>query len=266
MTENDETPEHFSVYGWMRVRAAFTANEAAAMRAAIWRALALAGITDRGPSTWTVERPGHLQGTRSDPSFRAVGSARLIKAIDEALEGQAFEMPKNWGSPFLAFPSTEAWNVPSSGWHIDANYLSALSPPEGVRIHALFGDVVPRAGSTLMVSGSHRLVHKYFVDNPPPAGARGTEYRRRLQKHPYIRDLHTEGGAGARAARFMERPEEHDGIRLQVVEIIGMAGDVLLLHPLLLHVASANNGDQPRFLLSGGIDLPTMWSHLSRQP
>jgi len=30
-----------------------------------------------------------------------------------------------------------------------------------------------------------------------------------LQKHPYIRDLHTEGGAGARAARFMERTEEH---------------------------------------------------------
>jgi hypothetical protein len=72
-----------------------------------------------------------------------------------------------------------------------------------MRAHALFGDVAPRAGGSLIVSDSHRLVHKYFTDT---------------------------------------------------------AGDVILLHPLLLHVATSNNGDEPRFLLSGAIDLPSMWS------
>jgi ectoine hydroxylase-related dioxygenase (phytanoyl-CoA dioxygenase family) len=152
--------------------------------------------------------------------------------------------------------------VPSRGWHIDANYRSALSPADGIRIHALFGDVARRAGGTLIVSGSHRLVHEHFIGNPPPAHARGADYRRLLQRHPYIRDLHTEGDADARAARFMDRAEEHDGIPLQVVENAGSAGDVLLLHPLLLHVAAANNGDAPRFLLSSGVDLPSMWPHL----
>jgi hypothetical protein len=38
-----------------------------------------------------------------------------------------------------------------------------------------------------------------------------------------------------------------------------MAGDVLLLHPVLLHVATSNDGREPRFLLSGGIGLPSMW-------
>jgi len=30
--------------------------------------------------------------------------------------------------------------------------------------------------------------------------------------------------------------------------------------PLVLHVATSNNGNAPRFLLSGGVDLPSMWN------
>ena len=54
-----------------------------------------------------------------------------------------------------AFAASERRPRLSDGWHIDANYTSALSPPAGIRMHALFGDVMPRAGGTLIVSGSH---------------------------------------------------------------------------------------------------------------
>ena len=138
--------------------------------------------------------------------------------------------------------------------------VSALSPPAGVRTHALFGDVAPRSGGSLIVAGSHRLVHTYFKAHPPPPGARGAEYRRLLQGHPYLRDLHTDGDAGERRVRFMDNVEEHDGIPLQVVENTGTAGDVIVLHPLVLHVAASNNGQAPRCLLSGGVDLPSMWT------
>ena len=43
------------------------------------------------------------------------------------------------------------------------------------------------------------------------------------------------------------------------VENIGDAGDVILVHPLLLHVKSLNAGNAPRFLLSGAVDLDSMW-------
>jgi hypothetical protein len=260
MPENSDTFEHFCAHGWMRVRAAFSADEAAAMRAAAWDALADAGISRSDPSTWTKERPEHLQHAKYHPAFRAVGSARLLESIDTVLEGQVYESPKNWGALFLAFPSHHAWTVPCHGWHADASYVSALSPPAGIRTHALFGDVAPRGGGSLIVSGSHRLVHQYFGDYPPPPGARGADYRRLLQGHPYLRDLHTHGGGDARVARFMDRVEEHGGIPLQVVENTGTAGDVLLLHPLVLHVATSNTGNAPRFLLSGGVDLPSMWT------
>jgi hypothetical protein len=263
LADNEETFEHFCAHGWMRVRA-FSSDEAAAMRAAAWRALAEIGIRESDRSTWTRERPEHLQRLKENPAFQAVGSARLLKAIDAALEGQAYEKPKNWGALFLAFPSRHAWCVPSRGWHIDANYLSALSPPAGVRTHALFGDVAARAGGTLIVSGSHRLVHRYFKDNPAPPAARGAGYRKLLQGHPYIRALHTEGDMDERATRFIGRAEEHGGISLRVVENTGAAGDVILLHPLVLHVATPNTGKAPRFLLSGGVDLPSMWTGVSK--
>jgi hypothetical protein len=257
--DNDDAVGHFRVHGWMRVRAAFSGDDAAAMRAAAWRALAKAGIRQHDPSTWIQERPEHLQQVKDDPAFRAVGRARLLEAIEAALEGQAYEQPKHWGALFLAFPSQQPWRVPFRGWHADANYVSALSPPAGVRTHALFGDVACRAGGTLIVSGSHRLVHQYFKDHPLPPGARGADYRQLLHGHPYIHGLHTDGDPDERAARFIDRSEEHGGIPLQVVENTGAAGDVLLLHPLVLHVAAPNTSTAPRFLLSGGVDLPSMW-------
>lgn len=162
-------------------------------------------------------------------------------------------LPKRWGAIFVAFPTEEEWGVPVSGWHIDANYASQLAPPKGVQTHALFGDIVPRGGASQILSGSHQLIHKWFKDHPPPAGARSADMRRSLQRHPYIRDLHTQGNREGRIDRFMNRVEEVDGIPLQVVENIGAAGDVILLHPLTLHVAAPNNEAAPRFLLSGAV-------------
>jgi ectoine hydroxylase-related dioxygenase (phytanoyl-CoA dioxygenase family) len=82
--------------------------------------------------------------------------------------------------------------------------------------------------------------------------------RRLLQAHPYIRDLHASGDREERIARFMDRAEVSDGVRLQVVECTGSAGDVFLLHPLTMHVAATNAGSAPRFMLSGGITTD-MW-------
>jgi hypothetical protein len=249
----------FQTYGWVRVQGAFSADKAAAMREAVWHVLSRRGIRRDNPATWKEERPVHLQELKDNPVFRAAWGKRTIAAIDEVMDGTAWQMPKSPGAHFIAFPSREEWSIPSSGWHSDANYQSALAPPAGARLFALFGDVRPRAGGTLILSGSHRLVHQWFKDHPQPRGARGTEFRKLLQAHPYIRDLHTPGDRDERVARFMERVEEADGIPLQVIETTGVAGDVILIHPLMLHVAAPNNGSQLRFLLSGAVETAAMW-------
>jgi len=218
----------------------------------IWAALAKVGILREDRSTWTVARPEHLQHLKSEPVFQAIGSDRTVGAIDEMLEGQPWEKPRDWGAFFLQFPTGREWDVPSSGWHLDGDYKGRLSPPCGVMIHAMLNDVGPRCGGVNILSGSHRLVHRWFLENPPPQGAKGVQFRRSLERHPYLRDLCTAGDSGARIARFHERVEVVDGIPLQVMENTASAGDVILLHSLLLHAAApaAHLGTQPRFMLS----------------
>jgi hypothetical protein len=250
--------EQFRKHGWTRLPAAFSAEAAAAMREVVWEKLAHDGIDCHDPATWTVERPAHLQGLRSHPAFRGVASPAVLAAIDAIMEGRAYPAPKDWGSPFIAFPSREPWRIPEGGWHIDAKYTSALQPPGGVKIFALFGEVATRGGATLVVSGSHRLVHRWFEENPPPPDTKSAEMRKLLLAHPYLRDLQTAGGPAERIARFMDAPEEHNGVTLRIAELTGAAGDVFLLHPLTMHAASPNAAAAPRFMLSGGVT-SDMW-------
>lgn len=249
--------EHFRTHGWVRVPQAFSAEAAAGMCSVIWNALGKAGIVRDDPSTWTKTRPEHLQHLKSDPVFDAIGTERTVGAIREVLQGQDLPLPKNWGAFFLHFPTAGEWDVPSSGWHMDGDYTGDLDPPCGVLIHAMLNDVGPRCGGTNILSGSHRLLHRWFTENPPAPGTRSAQLRKSLQRHPYIRDLCKPGDRAERIARFNERVEVIDGIPLQVVENTAAAGDVILMHTLLLHaVPAAHLGDQPRFLLSVGVQQP----------
>lgn len=247
-----QTIEHFRAFGWMRV-SAFSADAGLLMRESVWQALSAIGIQRDRPDTWTQERPSHLQHLKTDPVFEAVGSPCLFAAIDAIFDGQSYQRPKDWGAFFIAFPTAQKWCVPDSGWHIDANYVSSLWPVKGIKTFALFGDVAHRGGGTLILSGSHRLVNNWFDNNPSPVGARSSDMRKLLRSHPYVADLHRSGRLDDRLARFVDRTEMVNDIPLRVVEMTGAAGDVFLLHPLVLHVAAPNNTPDPRFLLSGGI-------------
>jgi len=139
----------------------------------------------------------------------------------------------------------------------------------GPRTRAAIGQILETASSpgprswggfSFLLAGLHTLLHRWFKKHPPRPGARVSDHRKSLMNHPYIRDLHKKASADQRVARFMLRTEQHDGIEFQVVENIGAAGDVFLVHPLLLHAASVNAGRAPRFLLSGAIDLDSMWA------
>src|SRR5215831_12919306 len=113
--------EHFRTYGWVRIPAAFSAGDAAAMCDVIWAALAKSGVHRNDSSSWTAARPVHLQHLKADPAFRAIGSVRTIQAIDEVLEGQPWQKPRDWGAFFLQFPIGSRWDIPTRGWHIDGD-------------------------------------------------------------------------------------------------------------------------------------------------
>jgi hypothetical protein len=222
----------------------------------IWGALAEVGIHRNDPSTWTTARPEHLQHLKADTAFRAIGSACTIQAIEEALEGQPWQKPRDWGAFFLQFPIGREWDVPSKGWHIDGDYTGRLVPPSGVKVHAMLTDVEPRCGGANVLSGSHRLVHRWFSETPQKA--RRAQLRKSLERHPYLQDLYTAGSPQARIAGFTNVSKKLMGYRFRSSRILPLAGDVILMHSLLLHAGApaAHLGTQPRFLLNQDIHEP----------
>jgi hypothetical protein len=219
--------EHFRTFGWVRVPGAFAPEAAALMTTAIWEALGRVGIHRDDPATWITTRPEHLQHLKAHPAFRAIGTRRTIDSIRDVLADQDLPTPKNWGAFFLHFPTTGEWSVPASGWHMDGDYAGELEPPCGVLIHAMLTEVGPRCGGTNILSGSHRLLHRWFRENVPAPGSRSAQLRRSLQRHPYIRDLCTAGDRTERIARFHEQIEVVDGLPLQVVENVASPGDLV---------------------------------------
>jgi hypothetical protein len=91
------------------------------------------------------------------------------------MEGQPWQRRRDWGAFFLQFPVAREWVIPSTGWHIDSDYVGELSPPCGVKMHAMLNDVGPRCGGVNILSGSHLLVHRWFRENPPPPKTRGAQ-------------------------------------------------------------------------------------------
>jgi hypothetical protein len=248
LTAADHT--HFDEWGWVRVPGAFSADAAAAMRDVVWRALEKRGTRPDDPSTWTVESPVHLQGLKGAPQFGAVGTTRTLGAITEVL-GEEWPRPRDWGAFFLLFPTARQWNVPHAGWHIDAPYDDPLTPPPGLKVHALFGDVVPLAGGMTVIEGSHRVVAHVMSTSPPPACTPAARIRKHLMaSDPWLKELSTPGDPSERIARFTDTSTDVFGAQVRVVEMTGDAGDVILMHPLLLHTRPTNAGTQPRFLVN----------------
>ncbi|HTN79124.1 MAG TPA: phytanoyl-CoA dioxygenase family protein, partial [Acidimicrobiales bacterium] len=177
---------------------------------------------------------------------------RTLGAIDDIVGRGRWRRPKDWGAYFILFPNRRSWTVPWNAWHLDHDYASPLAPVDGLKVHSMFGDVAPRAGGMTIVAGSHRLVAQHFASHPPRPGTKAAQLRKQLmQSSDYLRVLGTDGGGGeARTARFVDAVEAVDGVPLQVVELTAAAGDVILIHPLVLHTRPTNAGTEPRFLLN----------------
>jgi hypothetical protein len=248
--------EQFDEIGYVRIAGAFGADEAADMRAAVWASLATRGIHEDEPSSWREEAPYHLQHLKGHPAFRAIGSQRTLAVVRGVLGHDHARAPGDWGAFFLLFPNSRPWFVPWQGWHIDHEWTSSVHPTPGVKVHALFGDVERRAGGMTVVTGSHHVVERVVADLDLPPRTRAAKIRAAVMRsHPYLRDLSTpESGSTVereeRIARFVDHEETVFGVPLRVQELTGSAGDVLLIHPLLLHTRPTNAGTAPRFLLN----------------
>jgi hypothetical protein len=183
----------------------------------------LANFSADDPTTWTWSRidllgPETLVIDEFAPDAWA--------AICELLGGPSRIATRSWGQYLIlkvcdGTPHEEDRPKPDSvGWHIDdPNPVTRIDEiRNGLVCIALFDRLLPRSGNTWLALDSVALV------------------ARELAAHPEGVDFVSGRGRDitSRCARFHE--------------VTGEAGDILLLHPLMMHTASHNHSDRIRWI------------------
>jgi hypothetical protein len=227
----------------------------------LWRTLAAKDGARRGePRTWRVERPTQFRGLQDSDAFKAMGGPAVRAVLDDLMGQGRWEPPEHWGQPLVCFPRPHGrWDVPTQAWHLDLPAHPGARHKLVGRVFLLLGPLRPQGGGTLVALGSHRIVDRLVAR----AGERqsSADVRKQLKSHHrWFYDLMTpDKSRRDRAAWFMEAQTEVDGVALQVEEMTGEPGDVLLMHPSALHAGAPNMLSEPRLALTQFV-MPKGWN------
>ncbi len=182
-------------------------------------------------------------------TFEQVGNAAVCGAIDDLLGRGNWGRPERWGSLLVTFPeSRDRWEVPCLNWHLDFPASRSPSGPAGVRIFTCLAKLPAGAGGTVFVAGSHKLVRNLARESE---NLRSADARMRLiGAYPWVKALCSRDEKADRVQRFMRAGTTIDKVQVRVVEMTGEAGDVILVHPMMLHAPAMNCSTVPRMVLS----------------
>jgi hypothetical protein len=221
--------EHFIRRGHVTLRGCFPKEQAEAWRERAWVRL---GYDPNDPATW--ERPRvHLANL--DAVRVAEFAPRAWGAICDLVGGaDRIATPEKviWGDGFIVnlnVKADEPWQPPDKqtwGWHKDGESFRHFldSPEQGLLVIVVWSDIAPKSGGTFIA-----------CDSVPPVA-------RLLREHPEgIEPTHPFGELVSECGDFEE--------------VTGETGDVVLLHPYMLHAGSPNPSGRPRFITNPPIGL-----------
>jgi hypothetical protein len=241
--------------GIVRLDGAFSAADGAAIRETVWRYVeARTGIVRDGESTWSSPVRISYKGLKGRRVFAPVVANPTVEcALDAVFGPGGWQPPRRAGARILlTMPSPGPWIAPE-GWHMDCGFERPTWPLQAVGLWSFFDDVEPEGGGTLLLAGSHRLVERYARTLPRGTGGNSTTWGRFMKKDPWLREVCRGGTAEAPRRDLIGLRGEVDGIPVEIVELTGRPGDVVLTHMHLFHSASPCVGPRPRQMLSGGI-------------
>jgi ectoine hydroxylase-related dioxygenase (phytanoyl-CoA dioxygenase family) len=186
-------------------------------------------------------------------AFEELWGERVPAAIDAVLGAGRWQRPADAGQLLTVTPPEPGaeWHLPHKMWHLDYPAPAAARGPRGLQLFLCLDRVEPRAGGTLVAAGSHRLVDALRRRRPERWPGRSADVRESLRREvEWLRALWTLRPGEDRVARFLEKPAAEAGVELQVLELTGEPGDVILMHPWILHSLSANCGTRPRMVVT----------------
>lgn len=243
-----EQHDEFDAQGFIRLRGVFAADQASAMEDTLWRALERKhGVIRAESATWHLPPALGLAKLRTLTVFEPIGGPSVTSALDGLIGAGCWDRPRCWGSFLISFPqSTNSKSRPN--FHTDFPY--DLSPTRicGALIIGFINAVPASAGGTLVVAGSHRRIAAYMAANPHLRDVKMKVTRQALlASDPYLRAFRG-GWTQQNWAAALPPVEDTDTDPLQLVELTGAPGDVVIGHPWLLHSPAPNRSSAPRMM------------------
>ncbi len=122
------------------------------------------------------------------------------------------------------------WQPPSAqspGWHKDGDFFRHFldSPEQGLLTLVLWSDIAPQGGGTFVACDSVPVVARFLAEHPEGVVPGGFPFKE----------------LAAQCRDFLE--------------CTGRTGDIVLLHPYILHASSQNLSGKPRFLTNPPVAL-----------
>ena len=244
----------FDEHGWVRVPSMLPETDVQSVLGRVWDDLEQrCGIPRDDPKTWPEAKPKGFNRLMRSGAFEPTCNQAVKDAIDEFLEPGHWEKPSPWGALLLTFPAAGPWFLPNQSWHMDLQIAvdAASEKNPGVQVFAILEPLADRGGATIALAGSHRLV-RHIARQPELIGeGRSKDITNAVKRAaPSLRDLWSRDLGGDREDRFLVNPVDVTGISVQAVEFTGDPGDVIFMHPWIIHAASPNRGDRPRIVIT----------------
>ena len=221
--------DHFINHGYVAVPGAFSRDLA---RERTDRAFQRLGYDRNDPGTWEKSRI-HMALERQD-DFETFAPRAFAAAADLVGGADRIKRPAMIFSEGFIVNFHEGadrpWEPPtaqSPGWHKDGNWFHHFldSPEQGLLMIFIYSDIKPRGGGTFGALDSIGVLARFMARHPE-----GLD--------PLQFDFQALAG------------ECHD-----FIEWTGNAGDVVLMHPFMLHTVSQNHSGIPRFIINPALSL-----------
>ncbi|KAH7927759.1 hypothetical protein BV22DRAFT_1031378 [Leucogyrophana mollusca] len=213
------------------------------------------GCDPTDKSTWPTEKdrihmPWHNRESVSTFCPKAWGAMTELLGGEERIAensgwwGDSFIV--NLGSEELARQKESRHPKDLDNWHVDGDFFVHFldSPEQGLLVIPIFSDIEPRGGGTYICTDGIDMIAKYLAAHPEGVLPTGLSFT----------------PSTSTCAEPKDDPHYWSHLKevktcSKFVEVTGEIGDVVLLHPLMLHSASKNHLRIPRIITNPPVAL-----------
>ncbi|KAL4984085.1 hypothetical protein BDW68DRAFT_23763 [Aspergillus falconensis] len=246
-TLTESQKDHFLQHGYVVIPNCFTREKALSWTKDVWIRL---GYSATDKSTWTSERinmPHHRE--EAVRTFAPKAWAAICELCGG--EDRISEEFGNWRDSLIVNLGLREYEGMESqdpreldNWHVDGDFFWHFldSPEQALLVIPLFSDIEPRGGGTMICPEAMPLIARYLYEHPEGVSPYMVPRSEAQSQNPDV-----EPGLSFYKSLIEKCTDFH--------EMTGKTGDVVLMHPLMLHSASKNILRNPRIITNPPVAL-----------